>query len=56
MGVGWQGCVSWRWFYPYHYAPLASDLAGIGTLPDLQFDMGVPFQPYQQVYSFPLPT
>ncbi len=57
-GVCWcysyyyRGCVSWRWFFPYHFAPLASDL----TAQRLQgitigFELGTPFQPFQQLLS-----
>lgn len=53
-GLSWvllyyfQGCPSWTWYYPYHYAPFAADFADLDQM-DIKFDRGKPFKPYEQL-------
>ena len=53
-GLAWvllyyfQGCPSWTWYYPHHYAPFAADFVDIAKL-DLKFEKGKPFKPYEQL-------
>ena len=44
----YQGCPSWTWYYPYHFAPFASDFQDIATL-DIKFEKGQPFKPAEQL-------
>ena len=63
-GLAWvllyyyQGCPSWKWFYPYHYAPFAADIAerlknygGEGAFSLKKFELGQPFRPFDQLMS-----
>jgi Xrn1 helical domain len=30
--AGCRGCVSWEWFFPFHYVPMISDLTGLSGI------------------------
>ncbi|KAK4535872.1 hypothetical protein CDCA_CDCA06G1897 [Cyanidium caldarium] len=48
----YAGCPSWTWFYPYHYAPFASDLARYPfQQTDARFERGMPFTPLEQLMA-----
>ncbi|KAK9767450.1 exonuclease II Exo2 [Basidiobolus ranarum] len=44
----YNGICSWGWFFPFHYAPMISDLKDL-TRFEIKFDMGSPFRPYEQL-------
>lgn len=51
MKYYYEGCQSWSWFFPFYYAPFPSDLKGISHLQNLEFDMGSPFKPLEQLMA-----
>jgi len=53
-GLAWvllyyfQGCPSWDWYYPYHYAPFAADFHKIAEM-KITFEKGQIFKPFEQL-------
>lgn len=53
-GLAWvllyyfQGCPSWTWYYPYHYAPFAADFVELDKM-DIKFEKGRIFKPFEQL-------
>lgn len=45
-----KGCISWTWYYPYHYGPMLKDMTGLVAISEkVCFDLGNPFMPFQQL-------
>lgn len=52
MKYYYVGCMSWGWYYPYHYAPFASDLVQSEIdSKDICFQIGRPFEPLMQLQA-----
>lgn len=49
--IFFKGCVSWDWYFPYHYAPFASDFDNISEFKADWSKPTKPFFPLEQLMS-----
>ena len=47
----YEGVPSWNWYYPFHYAPFASDLVNIENYGKIEFELAEPFRPVEQLLA-----
>jgi 5'-3' exoribonuclease 1 len=46
----YRGCISWGWYFPYHYGPMLSDLKDLSTyFTQITFELSEPLKPFQQL-------
>ena len=58
-GMAWtlkyyvEGCPSWGWYYPFHYAPFLSDMRELSQhcIYEIGFELGQPYSPLQQLLA-----
>lgn len=46
----YNGCMSWSWYYPHHFAPWITDIRDFADM-EMTFDMSKPFQPFEQLLA-----
>jgi 5'-3' exoribonuclease 2 len=53
MKYYYEGVPSWKWYYPFHYAPFASDLRNIERFQNdvKKFELSKPFSPVEQLMA-----
>jgi 5'-3' exoribonuclease 2 len=53
MKYYYDGCPSWKWYYPFHYGPFASDLKNIERFEKdcKSFELNAPFNPVEQLMA-----
>ena len=46
----YDGCISWSWFYPHHFAPWITDIKNFVGM-KMNFEMSKPFLPFEQLMA-----
>ena len=46
----YKGCCSWSWYFPYHYAPLISDIKELKDI-EIKFDLSEPYLPLMHLLA-----